>query len=98
MLSEDLIKASAKRFTTFRGIQEDQLLLFSNGWLRAFQRRHVLKQLSTHGESGSVNSGKIPTQRDAIRERLKEVPLAEIHNMDVTGLFYCLAPDKTIIQ
>lgn len=98
MLSGDLIKARAKRFATLSGIPDDQLLSFSNGWLQAFQGRHGFKQVSAHGESGSVNSEEIPAQRDAIRERLKGVPLADIYNMDETGLFYCLAPDKTIAQ
>lgn len=98
MLSGDLIKARAKRFATLSGIPDDQLLSFSNGWLQAFQGRHGFKQVSAHGESGSVNSEEIPAQRDAIREHLKGVPLADIYNMDETGLFYCLAPDKTIAQ
>nr|CCA18680.1 predicted protein putative [Albugo laibachii Nc14] len=60
MLSGDLIKARAKRFATLSGISDDQLLSFSNGWLQAFQGRHGFKQLSAHGESGSVNSEEIP--------------------------------------
>nr|CCA26566.1 putative CENPB/ARS binding proteinlike protein [Albugo laibachii Nc14] len=98
ILSGDLIKAKAKRFATLSGVQDDQLLSFSNGWLQAFHNRHSFRHMSAHGESGSVNTGAIPAQRDAIREHLKGVSLAEIDNMDETGLFYCLETDKIIVR
>ena len=88
MLSGDLMKARAKLFKTLSNIQIDKLILFSNECLLDFQGRHGLQHLSTQGESGSVNSEKIFVQRNAIRERLKGVPLAGIYNMDETGLFY----------
>nr|CCA23053.1 AlNc14C178G8163 [Albugo laibachii Nc14] len=71
MLIGDLIKAKAKRFATVSSVQDEQLLSFSNGWLLAFQKRHGFRHMSANGESGSVNTGAIHAQRDAIRERLK---------------------------
>nr|CCA18933.1 AlNc14C60G4396 [Albugo laibachii Nc14] len=38
MLSGDLIKAKSKRFATLSGVQNDQLLSFSNGWLQTYER------------------------------------------------------------
>nr|CCA17138.1 CENPB protein Homeodomainlike putative [Albugo laibachii Nc14] len=96
MPSGDLIKAKAKRFAMLSGIQDDQLLSFSYGWIQAFQKRHGFRNMSAHGESCSVNTWVIPAQRDAIQERLKGVSLIDIYNMDERGLFYCPAPDKTI--
>ena len=80
------------------GVQDDQLLSFSNGWLQTFQKRHDFRHMSTHGESGSVNTGAIPAQRDAIRERLNGVSLADNYNMDEFGLFYCLVNDRSIAR
>ena len=98
MVSGELVKPVAKGFATLSGIKKRSVAIVSNGWLQDFQGRHGCKQRSIHGESGSINSKKIPSHRDAIRERLKGVPLDEIYNMDETGLFYCLAPDKTIAK
>nr|CCA20641.1 putative CENPB/ARS binding proteinlike protein [Albugo laibachii Nc14] len=98
MLSGDLIKAKAKRFATLSDVQDDQLLSRSNIWLQAFQKRHGFRHMRAHGGGGSVNTRAIPAQHDAIRERLKGVSLADIDNMDETGLFYCLETDETIAR
>ncbi|KAE8913425.1 hypothetical protein PF005_g17746 [Phytophthora fragariae] len=49
-----------------------------------------------HGEGGSVNSAALPAQIADLKRRLQGYRLADIYNMDETGLFYKLAPDKTI--
>ena len=94
----DLIKARAKCFATLSGIQDDQLLVFSNWWIQYFQGRHGFKQVSIHDESGSENLEKKPTQRDAIWIRLKGFPIADIYSMCKKEMFYCLEPDKTLNQ
>ncbi|KAE9347551.1 hypothetical protein PR003_g6874 [Phytophthora rubi] len=49
-----------------------------------------------HGVGGSVNSAALPAQIADLKRRLQGYRLTEIYNMDETGLFYKLAPDKTI--
>ena len=98
MVSGDMIKARAMRFAMLSGIPDDHMPSFSKRVASLFLGTSRLQALTAHGERGSVNSEGIPAQRDAIREHLKGVPLADIYNMDETGLFYCLAPDKTIAQ
>ena len=98
MVSGDIIKARAMRFAMLSGIPDDHMPSFSKRVASLFLGTSRLQALTAHGERGSVNSEGIPAQSDAIREHLKGVPLADIYNMDETGLFYCLAPDKTIAQ
>ena len=54
-LTGDVIKTKAEQFAKKMSIPDDEVPLFSNGWLEKFKKRHSLNQFQTHGESGSVN-------------------------------------------
>ncbi|KIO21035.1 hypothetical protein M407DRAFT_40793, partial [Tulasnella calospora MUT 4182] len=42
------------RFAELEGIDSEQFLSLSNGWLDSFKQRHGLKQYRFHGEAGST--------------------------------------------
>ncbi len=96
-ISSDLIKAKGKAFSEQLNLT-DKAPEFSNGWLESFQKRYGLKAHVLHGESGSADTAAIETSMPRIRGRLSKYSLKDIYNMDETGLFYRMAPDRTIAQ
>ena len=70
--------------------------VFSNGWIQSFNKRNGLKQRLQHGESGDARMEGIEERLAAIKERIAAYNLCDIYNMDETGLFYMMAPGKTI--
>jgi len=95
-LSGDLIKAKAKKFADMLKIPENEQLNFSNGWLQSFQERYTLKHFKLHGESGSADIDAINVSLPDIIRTTNKYCLSDIYNMDETGLFYRMTPDRTI--
>jgi hypothetical protein len=57
--------------------------LFSNGWLTKFQMRQAFRSFIAHGVSG-------------VRSKIAQHPMDRVYNFDELGLFYRMAPDKSI--
>jgi hypothetical protein len=66
----------------------------SNGWFGGFKRRYGLKLCHFHGEAQSVNFEHVVDARARIQTLLKGYNPRDIYNMDETGLFYRMPPDK----
>lgn len=93
---------------TAKGIQLQQLcnaklpreehlhLTFSGGWLTKFKRRWGLKHFKCHGESGDADSHAVETAMPHLQERIKAYARGDVYNADECGLFYNLAPDRTV--
>lgn len=68
-----------------------------SGWLHRFKKRHNISSSKIHGEAASVN---METAMDWVKSTL--VPLLKnydknnVFNCDELGLFYKLAPDRTM--
>jgi hypothetical protein len=69
---------------------------YSSGWLQGFKNRHGIKVRVVHGESASVNAEIVEDGRRKLREVLREYSPDRIYNMDETGLFFRLEPNKTL--
>jgi hypothetical protein len=95
-LKGDLIILKAKRLFELAGISKEDLPAFSNGWLDKFKKRHGFKSFQSHGESGSVDMDVVRTGRELLKDVTSQYPRKDIFNMDETGLFYNMAPDRTI--
>ena len=95
-LNGDMIKAKGKRLSDLMNIPENDQPEFSNGWLQAFQERHNFHHFKLHGESGSADVAAIILNLPDIINTTNQYPLHDIYNMDETGLFYSMAPDRTI--
>lgn len=95
-LNGDMIKAKGKRLADLMKIPEDNQPEFSNGWLQAFQERHNFHNIRLHGEGGSADLEAIELNLPIIIRKTDKYPLRDIYNMDETGLFYSMAPDRTI--
>ena len=95
-VSGDMIKAQAKKFAERVGVEKE--MLFSNGWLDKFKKRNGFGLQKIHGESGDAEMDGIEEQLEKIKSEIGRYDLENVYNMDETGLFYNLAPDKTIAQ
>ena len=69
---------------------------YSNGWINNFKKRFGIKRYAINGESGGISQESIANESLKIQNMLKEFELDNIYNMDETGLFYRMLPDKTL--
>ena len=95
-ISGALIQEQARRFASKFNIPEDEMPKFSVGWLVKFQQRHNLRSVKLCGESGSADEQAIRDHLPGIIEEVKKYRHCDVFNMHETGLFYRMAPDKTI--
>lgn len=95
-LTGEAIKAKGQRFLELLEVPKSEWISFSQGWLDKFKERHGLKLYRIHGESGAVNNELLAEALPAIKAVLAQYEPHNIFNMDETGLFYSMAPDKTI--
>jgi len=95
-LKGDLIVEKAKKLLILSGVDEKDHPKFSNGWLEKFQKRNKFKSIKSYGESGSVNMDIVETGRTKLKEITSKYERKNIFNMDETGLFFSMAPDRTI--
>ena len=71
---------------------------FSNGWLEGFKTRFKIKEYIQHGEASSVavnNSTSIESMQH-IRDLAAQYGPENTYNMDETGLFWKLVPERTL--
>lgn len=69
---------------------------FSEGWLARFKQRWSLKAFRLHGEAGDVDEANLDSQSEPIRQKIESYALKNVFNCDESGLFYQMAPDRTI--
>ncbi|CAG8566760.1 3014_t:CDS:2 [Dentiscutata heterogama] len=75
-------------------IPEDNQPEFLNGWLQAFQERYNFHHFRLHGESGSADLEAIELNLPNIIRKTDKYSLRNIYNIDETGLFYSMTPDR----
>uniref|UniRef100_A0AAV1UP45 HTH CENPB-type domain-containing protein n=1 Tax=Peronospora matthiolae TaxID=2874970 RepID=A0AAV1UP45_9STRA len=96
-LTGHLIRAKAQTFSGSMGVSEENIS-FSHGWLHKFQQRHKLRAVRIHGDSGSANMGALEEALPHLKAVVAGYAPRDVYNMDETGLFYSMTPDKTIAQ
>jgi hypothetical protein len=71
---------------------------WSNGWLEGFKKRFRIKEYVQHGEASSadINSPKAIQQIEDLRKLCSQYKDQDIFNMDETGLFWKLSPNRTL--
>ena len=92
-MSDELLCLKAKELGDQLDIKD---LAYSRGWLCNFKKRRGIKLRERHGESASVCAESVESGRDKLKELLKDYQLKDIYNMDETGLFFRLEPNKTL--
>lgn len=69
----------------------------SDGWLEGFKKRHGIVFRSIAGEKTNVNEGDIHVWLEVTLPNLiRDYKLDDVFNLDETGLFYRLLPEKTL--
>ena len=99
VVTRDILKAKAselwERLPQFEDIPEPK---WSNGWLEGFKKRYKIKEYVQHGEGSSadINSSKAIQQIEDLRKLCSQYKDKDIFNMDETGLFWKLSPNRTL--
>jgi hypothetical protein len=73
-----------------------QNLDIQNGWLTRFKSRHSISCLSITGESAGIDKKLITDRRKDALEVMKNLDIKDIFNVDETGLFYRMDPNKSL--
>jgi len=69
----------------------------SEGWLSKFKERHGITFKSIQGEAAAVDLESVDKWRsDILRKCIVHYSPSDIFNVDETGLFWRLLPDKTM--
>lgn len=97
-ISGDLIQEKAASFmkSLHPAIKDDDAPAFSIGWLQKIKNRHGIRMHRRLGESGYVDIEALEESLPGIRSRLDQYSVADIYNLDETGLFYRLQADSSI--
>ncbi|CAG8541697.1 1311_t:CDS:2, partial [Racocetra persica] len=95
ILSDALLVEKAKLLADGLRIPQG-VLKFSNGWLEKFKDRNRIRQHHLEGEAESADITAINNTIPLLRNKTSNYPLERIYNMDETGLFYRLEPDRTL--
>ena len=95
ILSDALLIEKAKLLAKDLGIPEGTLQ-FSSGWLWKFKNRNGIRQRKLHGEEASADQNAIIESLPSLQDKCSSYPPERIYNMDETGLFYRLEPDRTL--
>jgi len=99
VITGEILKAQAIKFwVTLPQYQGQEQPKFSNGWLWGFQHRFRIKEYIYHGEAASAEINKVEAiaQMEYIRQLCSEYHEDDILNIDETGLFWKLTPDRTL--
>ena len=94
-VSDDMLRLKARAFGSALNIEG---FSYSNGWLYGFKQRHGISLHAIHGEAASVSNEIVQDGRRRIQNllQLSQYDLCNVYNMDETGLFFRLQPDKTL--
>lgn len=88
-----MLIAKARQLAKSLGISEEQLK-FSPGWFDSYKQRYGYRVYRFHGEAGLVSPADVAAARVHMIKILKEYKPECIYNMDETGLYYRMPPDK----
>lgn len=92
-VSGPLIKEKASIFANNLGIDSFKC---SDGWLYRFQQRHGISSLVICGDSAKVNEEDVNVWRETFKSIKKNYSPKDIFNMDESGIFYNLLPQRTL--
>jgi hypothetical protein len=99
VINGDTIKAQASKLWNllpqFEDLPEPK---WSNGWLDGFKKRYKIKEFVQHGEGSSAEVLTLQAiqQMTELRLLCSQYCDQDIFNMDETGLFWKLTPNRTL--
>ena len=93
VITDAVLREKAKQFGSELSITEFQ---YSNGWLQRFKGRCGIASQVICGESAGVDPAVISRGRQYAAEVVKEYSLRDVYNLDETGLFFRMLPDRSL--
>lgn len=99
VITGEILKQQAERiWTALPQYQNQAQPKWSNGWLGGFKKRFNIREYVRHGEAASahVNDPDNIQQMEKVRQLAAEYGEDNTFNMDETGLFWRLVPDRTL--
>ena len=89
----DLIKEKALKLAELIHVPN---FMASNGWLDNLKKRHSITFKTVQDEAGAVDSQSLfEWQQQVLQPFLGQFSADDVFNLDKTGLFWCLLPNKT---
>ena len=93
-VSGDLLKEKAMKLAELMHITD---FTASEGWLDKFKKRHGITFKTVQGEAGAVDSQSLlEWQQQVLQPLLRQFSADDVFNLDETGLFWQLLPNKTM--
>ncbi|GES74911.1 tigger transposable element-derived protein 6-like [Rhizophagus clarus] len=96
-VSEIMIKEKAFYFAQEFNIPYENIL-FSNGWIEKFKRHNNICCYRLHGKANSIPLEILFEKRRKLQTILQDYILDNIFNADETSLFFCMAPNQTLVS
>ena len=88
------IAEKAREFATLLGIEGFKA---STGWLKNFRDRYSIAFKTIQGAEGAIVEGELTDwQRDTLTKELSGYEPKDVFNLDETGVFWKLLPNKTM--
>ena len=99
-ITGDIINAqAAKLWVSLPRYTDMEQPKWSNGWLNRFKLRFNIREFVRHGEGGSavIDNPDNVQQMEDLRTLAATYDPNDILNMDETGLFWKLSPDRSLV-
>ena len=99
IITGDILRAQAHQiWNRLPQYNEEEEPKWSNGWLDRFKKLYNIKEYKQHGEGASaeVNMPSAIQQMNNLRFECLNYHPRDIFNMDETGLFWKLQPDRSL--
>lgn len=93
VVTDTVLREKAKQFGDELGITDFQ---YSVGWLQRFKARCGISNQVICGESAGVDPTVISNGRDQASKLIKDYALRDVYNLDETGLFFRMLPDRSL--
>jgi len=92
-LSGSLVQEKARALAALHGIENFDC---SSGWLWRFKQRNGISSLVISGEANKVDETEINKWLDTFMTEFKAYSPRDVFNLDETGVFFNLLPDRTL--
>ena len=93
VITDAVLREKAKQFGADLGVTDFQ---YSNGWLQRFKSRCGIANQMICGESAGVDPNVVNRGREQAAAWIKGYALCDVYNLDETGLFYRMPPDRSL--
>ena len=93
VITDAVLREKAKQYGADLGITD---FSYSNGWMQRFKVRAGISSQVICGESAGVDQNTVSRGRQQARELVEGYALRDVYNLDETGLFFRMLPDRSL--